>query len=486
MIHRTQWILLCVAALSLTVGCSSDGGFSTDRSCEAITCGENATCAIESGVPLCTCNEGYEGGRQTCYDIDECALGTDDCTTLCVNTPGSFTCVAPSTCAEIQDLTDNALDGDYLLYVEGDESKPWQAYCYDMLGTRDECRNCTLPPEDCPCDPLEYLPLVQLGATSNYAQYEATTDGRTGKDIHTTYSKVRIDPVTFAVDVTDSVFSESMGEVIYDQQEITIVPYGTALSCDRFDAGAANIDLTGTPFYLTSGFCRDGFGGDGQLTISADSRVADMSISGGCAWYRSDDACASHPFDDTASVLALDYSPYIRRVFVSSETVGSDIGGLVAADAKCQELASNAGLPGNYAAWLGSPQGHPAERFVQYQVRYQLVDGTVVANNWLDLSDGTLRHAIDLDESGNTPAATTIDCTGLEGVENTAVWTGTDADGEDFGVDWNCNDWTGSGERFGVGSYVRSGRGWSDACRVQAPGTDVCQGQFAHLYCFEL
>jgi len=69
----------------------------------------------------------------------------------------------------------------------------------------------------------------------------------------------------------------------------------------------------------------------------------------------------------------------------------------------------------------------PATRFVQSEVPYVLVNGTLIANNWADLIDGQLAAPIDVDEHG-TPAVAT------------EVWTGTYADGTAT-VD-TCNDWT--------------------------------------------
>jgi formylglycine-generating enzyme len=41
-----------------------------------------------------TCRPGYRGDGGTCTDVDECALGQDDCDdqAVCTNTPGSFSC----------------------------------------------------------------------------------------------------------------------------------------------------------------------------------------------------------------------------------------------------------------------------------------------------------------------------------------------------------------------------------------------------------
>ncbi|WP_437686100.1 FG-GAP-like repeat-containing protein [Sorangium sp. So ce176] len=57
-------------------------------------CDANAACTDTPGSFTCACNAGYEGDGVTCTDIDECALGTDDCDTnaTCTDTPGAFTC----------------------------------------------------------------------------------------------------------------------------------------------------------------------------------------------------------------------------------------------------------------------------------------------------------------------------------------------------------------------------------------------------------
>ncbi|MBU1242476.1 DNRLRE domain-containing protein, partial [Myxococcota bacterium] len=89
-----------------TVGaftCTCNGGFTGDGvTCTDIDecalgtddCDTNASCANTTGAFTCTCNGGYSGDGVTCADIDECALGTDDCdaNAACANTVGAFTC----------------------------------------------------------------------------------------------------------------------------------------------------------------------------------------------------------------------------------------------------------------------------------------------------------------------------------------------------------------------------------------------------------
>jgi len=56
-----------------------------------------------------------------------------------------------------------------------------------------------------------------------------------------------------------------------------------------------------------------------------------------------------------------------------------------------------------------------------------LVDGTVIANNMADLLDPPLDAPIQVDENGDTVSG------------SFEVWTGTNADGTNSGV--NCDNW---------------------------------------------
>ncbi|WP_437791806.1 FG-GAP-like repeat-containing protein [Sorangium sp. So ce693] len=60
----------------------------------ADNCDANAACTNTPGSFTCACNAGYSGDGVTCTDVDECALGTDNCdaNAACINTSGSFTC----------------------------------------------------------------------------------------------------------------------------------------------------------------------------------------------------------------------------------------------------------------------------------------------------------------------------------------------------------------------------------------------------------
>jgi cysteine-rich repeat protein len=109
-----------------------------------------------------------------------------------------------------------------------------------------------------------------------------------------------------------------------------------------------------------------------------------------------------------------------KFVFVTSITYTGNLGGLDGADAKCNARAAVAGIGGTYRAWLSDITGSPSTRMSKAGGPYRLVNGTVVANNWADLTDGNLITAINLTELGTLPPQPTF-C----GPGNTPVWTNT-------------------------------------------------------------
>jgi hypothetical protein len=166
-----------------------------------------------------------------------------------------------------------------------------------------------------------------------------------------------------------------------------------------------------------------------------------------------------------------------RIVFVTSERYNGNLGGLSGADAKCQGLADAAGLPGTYKAWLSDSTTSSASRLVHSEVPYVLVDATLVADDWDDLTDGELLHSINLDENG-------VDRSGLT-FPDEAVWTFTHTNGEIWGggtptpTEFSCYDWTDETGPSGTiaGLLTTTDQTWTDAISYG------CIGE-ARLYCF--
>lgn len=170
----------------------------------------------------------------------------------------------PATCQELRTADPTAIDGEYTLYFGGDETKPWTAWCRDMAST-----------------PREYLPLT---SSNNYSQYTAGGYS-SGTSVRTSYSRVRIDPVTLQVFVADQTFASSTGSLNHGGTLVTSMPYGVAMSCDKMASGVARIDLAGTPFAVVSNeFSLGGGSPVGGTTYSADRSLVNLTGGGYCGW----------------------------------------------------------------------------------------------------------------------------------------------------------------------------------------------------------
>ena len=154
-------------------------------------------------------------------------------------------------------------------------------------------------------------------------------------------------------------------------------------------------------------------------------------------------------------------------VFVTSGDVGGNLGGLDGADAICQFLADANGVPGTFRAWLSDATGSPSTRFVQSPGPYVLLDGTVIAASWADLTDGAILAPIQVDESGNSSA-------------DPEAWTNTQADGTVDAPGRHCQNWTDGNQSIGaVGVTPATDAAWTESGRVAA-----CFAG-AKLYCFQ-
>lgn len=90
-------------------------------------------------------------------------------------------------------------------------------------------------------------------------------------------------------------------------------------------------------------------------------------------------------------------------IFVTSTSYTGKLGGLSGADAICNERAKAAGLVGVYQAWLCDGRTAPATpgRCNQAGVPYLRTDGARIADDWANLTDGSLLlNSINRDEFG--------------------------------------------------------------------------------------
>ena len=82
-----------------------------------------------------------------------------------------------------------------------------------------------------------------------------------------------------------------------------------------------------------------------------------------------------------------------------SPPFGADGEGALAADERCRGYADDENLDGRWMAWVSDSNTSPEERFDHSLTFYILRDGSVVADDWADLIDGNLHHAIDVTET---------------------------------------------------------------------------------------
>ncbi len=168
-----------------------------------------------------------------------------------------------------------------------------------------------------------------------------------------------------------------------------------------------------------------------------------------------------------------------KVVFVTSTTYKGNLGGLDGADDKCNERAMAACMSGSFRAWLSDNTGSPNSRFVQSSIPYRLIDGTIIASNYADLTDGTLSAPIQLTELGGAPAMSPVGC-----MVQQMSYSATDISGdlEPEHADETCSDWTATTGEAAWGFNTVTNGNWTLGC--YGTGGNTCNVN-ATLYCFQ-
>jgi hypothetical protein len=219
---------------------------------------------------------------------DPCATDNGGCAIACMSAGGSAVCFAPQNCGQVAGL---ANDSTTTLYVGGSATKPWTAYCHDGL---------------------EYL---TVSDDTNFGQYTAGTKSP-GSNAHTGYAKLRLDPATLLVDICDQTFAKSTGTLSHDPAHnnppiiVTSMPLGVAMDCsgDFSTSGQAGVDVSSTPFAITSGWSPAG--GDAAGIANKNARTASISGGGNCGWD-APTGSPGNPFNTftNSKLVQLSYSP---------------------------------------------------------------------------------------------------------------------------------------------------------------------------------
>jgi len=210
-------------------------------------------------------------------------------------------------------------------------------------------------------------------------------------------------------------------------------------------------------------------------------------LSNSAEYYTTVDRCHSFQskgkFRDTTRKVEANRLLY-KFVFATAvdngdlEHLGGGTGpnpGVDGADNICNNRAAGAGLPGIYRAWITDTDDNtqPSTRFTHASVSYIRTDCAIVANNWADLTDGTILVPINRNESGGSIT------------DGSLVFTNTNPDGTRTSNEggFTCQNWTISDEglqaNYGIISSSELGAGWT------ATSTDhICNSQ-NYIYCFQ-
>ncbi len=208
---------------------------------------------------------------------------------------------------------------------------------------------------------------------------------------------------------------------------------------------------------LNCGECGRACSVQGIVNVSCNGGVCDSACSAGRLNLAQPQAPAP---DDGCEAIE-------HRAFVTLAGYTPTFGGALGADTLCQTLATANGLGGTWMAWVSDGSTSPAMRFVIDGGPYKRLDGPLLANDWIDLTDGVLAVGISTTETMVTSS-------------DFAVWTGTEPDGTATLLGDNCTDWSSAGPGSALFGYSTNTDGFWTSTQ-QTMGCDVP----FHLYCFE-
>jgi hypothetical protein len=124
-------------------------------------------------------------------------------------------------------------------------------------------------------------------------------------------------------------------------------------------------------------------------------------------------------------------------------------------------------------AWISTDQGSPSTRFTQWPARYNLTSGVKLADDWADLTDGTIDTSFNKTETNGTPPIASLSCSNT----NRMTWTGTNANGTPTAE--TCSNFSSTQATGAVGRNTTMDMTWS-VCDPIAACTNT-----APLYCFQ-
>lgn len=234
------------------------------------------------------------------------------------------------------------------------------------------------------------------------------------------------------------------------------VVWPSALACALATIASCTTFGTEAPAEATDGGAAEGASADGP---AVDAAVAEASSDAGPG--------------DAGRPTCAGEADCERYVFVTSGVYsGEDIGAAIGADGRCNAYAALAGtLPRlvgrSFQAWVSDDLANftASARLTHGTRPYRLVNDVLIANDWTQLTSGSILHPINITEQGLT-------------VGQELVWTGTTALGAVTAK--TCTNWSINGvDNTGtVGRANVTNSTWTNS------GTSMC-GIGHRLYCFE-
>jgi len=229
------------------------------------------------------------------------------------------------------------------------------------------------------------------------------------------------------------------------------------------DGQPGAFELTGQNF--VSGMTVE-VGAETALLSNLTSTSVTVSVSS--PHVRAEDVTVTLPNGESTTAVGGIFFGGPKRIFVSKLRYDGALGGLAGADALCDQLAQDGSLGGTFQAWLGDATNGPAGRTLRQGKPYVSTIGTVIADDWADLTDGTLDSAPNRDQLGDpVPSAY-------------YVWTNVAAIGGDTEGASDCTGWTSAspGDSGAYGVTGVTAATWTDSVVV------ACDQQ-NHVYCIE-
>lgn len=227
-----------------------------------------------------------------------------------------------------------------------------------------------------------------------------------------------------------------------------------------------NSDNTETVLYQPSSSGPAGGGGGGEYWNDTSISFLLPATAPQIGKIKVNNGLTSTTFSQDFTVISQP-SADSRRVFVTSTRYRPNFGGLTGAAAKCQERADVGKLGGIWEAWLSDSITSASERLEQFNGPYKRLDNKIVANNWLDLTDGSLQNPISMTELGIQQS-------------HSSVWTNTLANGNKG--ENSCDNWT------SISDTLKGNTGGADSFKYKywtEGGYGRCDAGFDNLYCFE-